>query len=127
MVDIIFHAKPRALFGLSRAGPSFEKAVVEEVCKHSERPLILFLTNPTSKAEITAEHGIHLSEGKAIFAIGSPFPLVGYNGKIIELGKANSVFVFGSAGFGAVNVEVNKITDEMLVAASKALVKSVFP
>lgn len=127
LVDIIAYAKPHALFGLSGAGPSFDKAVIEEVCKYCEKPLIFPLSNPTSKAEITAENAIHWSQGKAIFAAGSPFPPVEYDGKVIKPGQANNVFIFPGVGFGAVNVKATKVTDEMLVAASKALAKCVFP
>ncbi|CAD7700714.1 unnamed protein product [Ostreobium quekettii] len=127
LVDIIAHVKPHALFGLSGSGPSFDKGVIEEVCKYCARPLIFPLSNPTSKAEITAENAIHWSKGKAIFAAGSPFPEVEYEGKTYKPGQANNVFIFPGVGFGAVNVKATKVTDEMLVAAAKALAKSVFP
>ena len=60
---------------------------VEEMCKHSERPLILALSNPTSQAEITAEDAINFSKGKAMFMSGSPFDPVEYDGRTIEIGQ----------------------------------------
>lgn len=123
--EIIDYAKPHALFGLSGSGPSFTEPIIKALCSHCARPLVFPLSNPTSKAEITAENAIHWSDGKAIFAAGSPFPPVEYNGKTITPGQANNVFIFPGVGFGAVQVKASKVSDEMLVTASKALASSV--
>ncbi|KAK9812749.1 hypothetical protein WJX72_002964 [[Myrmecia] bisecta] len=125
--EIIAHVKPHALIGLTGAGPSFDKDVVEEMCKHVERPLIFPLSNPTSKAEITAEHAYEWSGGKAIFASGSPFDPYKYQGKVLEPGQANNVFIFPGVGFGAVMVKSRTIQDEMLIAAAKGLADYVSP
>lgn len=123
--EIIDYAKPHALFGLSGSGPSFTEPMVKALCSHCTRPLIFPLSNPTSKAEITAENAVNWSEGKAIFAAGSPFPPVEYGGRTIVPGQANNVFIFPGVGFGAVQVKASKVSDEMLVTASKALASSV--
>jgi len=123
--EIVAHVKPHALFGLSGAGPSFGEDVIQEVSNHTDRPLIFPLSNPTSKAEITAENAIKWSKGKAIFAAGSPFPEVEYNGQKYVPGQANNVFIFPGVGFGTVMVKSTKVTDEMLLASSKALAKCV--
>ncbi|GMH45204.1 hypothetical protein BSKO_13161 [Bryopsis sp. KO-2023] len=123
--DIVNFAKPHALFGLSGSGPAFTENIIKALCDHCERPLVFPLSNPTSKAEITAENAIHWSKGQCIFAAGSPFPPVEYNGRTIVPGQANNVFIFPGVGFGAVQVKAKSVTDEMLVTSAKALASTV--
>lgn len=92
--EIVARVKPHALVGLSAAGPSWGKDVVQEMCRHLERPLIFPLSNPTDKAEITAEEAYDWSEGKAVFAAGSPFDPVEMHGQKFVPGQANNVFIF---------------------------------
>ncbi|BDA50170.1 NADP-dependent malic enzyme [Coccomyxa sp. Obi] len=125
--DIIAHVKPHALIGLSGAGPSFKKEDIEELCKHIEHPLIFPLSNPSSKAEITAPNAYEWSHGKAIFASGSPSDPFEYNGKLFKPGQGNNFFIFPGVGFGAVMCKAKIITDEMMLAAARALADFVTP
>jgi len=119
--EILAYVKPHALFGLSGAGPSFFREHVEEVCKHNPRPLIFPLSNPTSKAEITAEQAYAWSDGKCIFAAGSPFSPVEYKGRTYVPGQGNNVLIFPGVGFGAAMVKAKKIPDEFFVRAAVAV------
>lgn len=94
LVEIIKYVKPHALFGLTGAGPAFGEDVVQEMCRHCDRPLIFPLSNPTSQAEISAENAYKWSKGKCLFAAGSPFPPVEYEGTTFTPGQANNVFIF---------------------------------
>jgi malic enzyme len=119
--DIIATVKPHALIGLSAAGPSWNRETIEEMCEHCDRPLVFPLSNPTDKAEITAEDALHWSQGKCVFAAGSPFDPVEYQGRTIVPGQANNVFIFPGVGFGAVMGKSSEVTDGMFTAAAKAL------
>mmetsp|Transcript_11999 Transcript_11999/g.28457 ORF Transcript_11999/g.28457 Transcript_11999/m.28457 type:complete len:586 (+) Transcript_11999:210-1967(+) len=121
LLSVLKHVKPHALFGLSGAGPSFFREHVEEVCKHNPRPLIFPLSNPTSKAEITAEQAYAWSDGKCIFAAGSPFSPVEYKGRTYVPGQGNNVLIFPGVGFGAAMVKAKKIPDEFFVRAAVAV------
>lgn len=121
--DIIAAIKPHALVGLSAAGPSWTKEVILELCKHVEKPLVFPLSNPTDKAEITAEEAYEWSNGKAIFAAGSPFDPVEVNGKLHVPGQANNVFIFPGMGFGSVMSKSKTVTDAMFAAAAEALAR----
>lgn len=121
LAEVVQHVKPNVLIGLAGAGPAFEQDLVEELCKHHERPMLFPLSNPTSQAEITAEDAYKWSKGKCIFASGSPFDPVEVNGKTITPGQANNVLIFPGLGFGAVIVKAKSVKDEMLLAASRAL------
>jgi len=125
--EILAYVKPHALFGLSGQGPSFFQEHVEEVCKHHDKPLIFPLSNPTSKAEITAEQAYAWSDGKCIFAAGSPFAPVEYKGRTYVPGQGNNVFVFPGLGFGAVAVKARSVPDEFLIQAALAVSDFVTP
>ena len=134
--SVVAAVKPHALVGLSAAGPSWDKEVVQEMCKHVEKPLIFPLSNPTDKAEITAKEAVEWSQGAAIFASGSPFDPVKLPAstkstssegkekkkpKEMVPGQANNVFIFPGVGFGAVMAKAKMVSDEMFTAAAKAL------
>jgi len=125
LVEIVRHVKPHALFGLTGAGPAFTEEVVTEMCRHCERPLIFPLSNPTSQAEISAENAYNWSKGKCLFAAGSPFRPVEYNGRTYIPGQANNVFIFPGVGFGSVAVKARKVTDDMLITAARTLARAV--
>ncbi len=95
MRDVVAALKPHALVGLSAAGPSWPREVIEELCRAVSAPLIFPLSNPTDRAEITAEQAYAWSDGRALFAAGSPFdPVTLEDGRVLVLGQANNVFVF---------------------------------
>eukprot|EP00210_Caulerpa_lentillifera_P006311 g6028.t1 len=125
LVEIVRYVRPHALFGLTGGGQKFTKEVVEEICRHCDRPLIFPLSNPTSQAEVSARDAIEWSHGSCLFASGSPFDPVVYENKTFVPGQANNAFIFPGVGFGAVAIKATKVNDEMLITAAKQLASTV--
>jgi len=94
LLDVAKHAKPTVLLGLSAQRGLFKEELVKEVAKHAARPFIFPLSNPTSSAECTAAEAYLWTEGRALFASGSPFEPVTINGKTYKPSQANNFFVF---------------------------------
>ncbi|KAL8054334.1 hypothetical protein ABFS82_05G132900 [Erythranthe guttata] len=117
--------KPTVLIGTSGVGQTFTKEVVEAMASMNEKPLILALSNPTSQSECTAEEAYTWSEGRAIFASGSPFDPVEYNGKVFVPGQANNAYIFPGFGLGLIMSGTIRVHDDMLLAASEALAAQV--
>ncbi|XP_047947925.1 NADP-dependent malic enzyme-like isoform X2 [Salvia hispanica] len=117
--------KPTVLIGTSSVGKAFTKEVVEAMASMNEKPLILALSNPTSQSECTAEEAYTWSEGRAIFASGSPFDSVEYNGKLFVPGQANNAYIFPGFGLGLIMSGTIRIHDDLLLAASEALAAQV--
>ncbi|KAL6554607.1 hypothetical protein OROHE_007630 [Orobanche hederae] len=113
--------KPTALIGTCGVGQTFTKEVVEAMASFNEKPLIMALSNPTAQAECTAEEAYNWTEGRAIFASGSPFDPVEFNGKKYVAGQANNAYIFPGLGFGLVISGAIRVHDDMLLAASEAL------
>ncbi|KAF8393440.1 hypothetical protein HHK36_021684 [Tetracentron sinense] len=117
--------KPTVLIGSSGVGKTFTKEVVEAMASFNEKPIILALSNPTSQSECTAEEAYTWSKGRAIFASGSPFDPVEYNGKVFIPGQSNNAYIFPGFGLGLVMSGAIRVHDEMLLAASEALARQV--
>ncbi|XP_057775925.1 NADP-dependent malic enzyme-like [Salvia miltiorrhiza] len=117
--------KPTVLIGTSSVGKAFTKEVVEAMASMNKKPLILALSNPTSQSECTAEEAYTWSEGRAIFASGSPFDSVEYNGKLFVPGQANNAYIFPGFGLGLIMSGTIRIHDDLLLAASEALAAQV--
>jgi malate dehydrogenase (oxaloacetate-decarboxylating)(NADP+) len=113
--------KPTALIGVSGMPRTFTKQVVGAMARLNRRPILFALSNPTSKSECTAEEAYTWSEGRAIFASGSPFPPVTVEGKTFVPGQGNNAYIFPGVGLGAVASEATRVTDEMFFAAAKTL------
>lgn len=113
--------KPTVLIGSSGVGKAFTKEVIEAMASFNERPLIMALSNPTLQSECTAEEAYTWSKGRAIFASGSPFDPVEYEGKTFVPGQANNAYIFPGFGFGLVISGAIRVHNEMLLAASEAL------
>ncbi|MBA0626362.1 hypothetical protein Godav_004041, partial [Gossypium davidsonii] len=121
LVDAVKAIKPTVLIGTSGVGKQFTKEVVEAMAALNEKPLIMALSNPTSQAECTAEEAYTWSEGRAIFASGSPFDPFEYDGKVFVPGQANNAYIFPGFGLGVIISGAIRVHDDMLLAASEAL------
>jgi malate dehydrogenase (oxaloacetate-decarboxylating)(NADP+) len=124
-LDVVNTLKPTAILGLSGQPGSFPKPVIEAMAKINKRPIIFALSNPTSKAECTAEEAYRWSKGRAIFASGSPFAAVKFGNKTHVPGQGNNVYIFPGVGLGAIVSGSSKVTDEMFLAAAHSLAKQV--
>ncbi|XP_027915635.1 NADP-dependent malic enzyme-like [Vigna unguiculata] len=125
LLDAVKVIKPTVLIGSSGVGKTFTKEVVEAMTSNNDKPLILALSNPTSQSECTAEEAYQWSEGRAIFASGSPFDPVEYKGKVYASGQANNAYIFPGFGLGLVISGAIRVHDDMLLAASEALATQV--
>ncbi|WOK95705.1 NADP-dependent malic enzyme [Canna indica] len=121
LLDAVKAIKPTILIGSSGVGRTFTKEVIEAMASCNEKPIILSLSNPTSQSECTAEEAYGWSQGRAIFASGSPFDPVECNGKTFVPGQANNAYIFPGFGLGLVMSGAIRVHDDMLLAASEAL------
>jgi malate dehydrogenase (oxaloacetate-decarboxylating)(NADP+) len=117
--------KPTAIIGVGATPGMFTREVIEEMSRLNERPIVFALSNPTSKAECTAEQAYAWSGGKALFASGSPFDPVTYDGRRFVPRQGNNSYIFPGVGLGVVAVRSSRVTDEMFMAAARALAASV--
>lgn len=125
LLDAVNDIKPTVLIGTSGVGRTFTKEVVEAMTSFNEKPIILSLSNPTSQSECTAEEAYTWSQGRAIFASGSPFAPVEYEGKTFVPGQANNAYIFPGLGLGLIMSGSIRVHDDMLLAASEALAAQV--
>lgn len=117
--------RPTAILGLSGQAGSFTKNVIEAMAESNERPIIFALSNPTSKAECTAEQAYTWSNGQAIFASGSPFAPVKIGNRTYVPGQGNNVYIFPGVGLGVIFSGARKVTDEMFLIAARTLASQV--
>ncbi|KAL7093669.1 hypothetical protein ACP275_11G053200 [Erythranthe tilingii] len=121
LLDAVKAIKPTALIGTSGVGKTFTKEVVEAMASFNEKPLIMALSNPTSQSECSAEEAYTWTKGRAIFASGSPFDPVEFNGKTYVSGQANNSYIFPGLGFGLVISGAIRVHNDMLLTAAEAL------
>ena len=114
-----FH--PTVLVGASGQTGAFTEPIVRAMLGRCDRPVILPISNPTSKCEATPEDLLGWSRGAAVVGTGSPFPAVDVDGIVHEIGQGNNALVFPGVGLGAVAVEARRLTDEAFAAASRAV------
>jgi malate dehydrogenase (oxaloacetate-decarboxylating)(NADP+) len=112
---------PTVIIGACGVPNSFTQRVVEAMARLNRRPIILALSNPTSKSECTAEEAYLWSGGRAIFASGSPFGPFALNGQKLSPGQCNNAYVFPGLGLGVMASEADRVIGEMFLAASTAL------
>jgi malate dehydrogenase (oxaloacetate-decarboxylating)(NADP+) len=121
LLSAVESIKPTMLIGVAGQGKSFTREIVTTLAKLNERPVIFALSNPTSKAECTAEEAYAWTDGRAIFASGSPFNPVTVNGRLHVPGQGNNAYIFPGVGLGIVCTGARRVTDSMFIAAARTL------
>ncbi|XP_068626642.1 NADP-dependent malic enzyme-like [Battus philenor] len=119
--------KPTCLIGCSTVGGAFTPAILQQMAKNSEIPIIFALSNPTVRAECTAQQAYDNTNGKCLFVSGSPFPPVNYNGKEYKTGQGNNAYIFPGLALGVIAVRAYKIPETMFLTAAQTLANFVTP
>lgn len=127
LLDAVESIKPHALIGVSGTPAQFTPSVLRAMAANHERPVIMALSNPTSKAECTAQEAYDATDGKCIFASGSPFAPVTHKGRMHVPGQGNNAYIFPGVGLGVLVAESTRVTDEMFAAAARMLADMVTP
>ncbi|MEL6183815.1 MAG: NAD-dependent malic enzyme [Myxococcota bacterium] len=125
--DIVEALRPTALIGATGQPGVFDESSIRAMAKHVERPLIFALSNPTSRAEATAEQVVRWSNGRALFAGGSPFAPVVWEGQTHLPGQSNNVYIFPGIGLAHAAVGLTRVTDSMFLTAARAVAEQVKP
>ena len=119
--ESIEQLRPTAIVGVAAQPNAFNEGVIRRMCELNERPIIFALSNPTSKAECSAEQAYRYSNGKALFASGSPFAPVDFNGMHFVPRQGNNAYVFPALGRGATFARSKTMPIGMFLAASRKL------
>jgi malate dehydrogenase (oxaloacetate-decarboxylating)(NADP+) len=117
--------KPSAIIGVAAVGGTFTREVLEEMARINRQPIVFALSNPTSKAECTAEEGYRHTGGRALFACGSPFDPVTLHGRTYVPRQGNNSYVFPGIGLGVILSRAKRVTNDMFLAAAHALAEQV--
>ena len=124
-VDAIESIKPTAIIGVSTVAKAFNQPVIEAMARINQRPIIFPYSNPTSHSECTAEEAYQWSEGRAVFASGSPFPPVRWRDRTFVPGQGNNVYIFPAIGMAVYATRAKRITEEMFITAARAVAEQV--
>lgn len=127
LAEIVAAVKPTALIGVSTAGGAFNEGVIRAMAALNQRPVIFALSNPTEKAECTAEQAYRWSDGRALFAAGVQFADVDLGGRVLTPGQANNFYIFPAVALAVYATEARLITDDVFVEAARALAAQVTP
>jgi malate dehydrogenase (oxaloacetate-decarboxylating)(NADP+) len=127
LVQTIEALKPTVLIGVSTKGGAFTQRVVEAMSRLNPRPIIFALSNPTDKAECTAEQAYTWSKGQALYAAGVQFPDVTVGGTTFHPGQANNFYIFPAIGLATYVARPRRITDACFIAAAEASADQVGP
>ncbi len=126
-LDAIESIRPTGIIGVSTVPKLFNQAVIETMSRINQRPLIFPYSNPTSRSECTAEEAYKWSRGRAIFASGSPFQPVQFEGQTFVPGQGNNVYIFPALGMAIYATAARRVTDEMFLCAAAAVAEQVTP
>ena len=124
--EVIHKVRPHILIGATGTPETFTREHIQNMAQYQTNPVIFALSNPTSRAECTAEQAYEWSQGSAIFASGSPFaPISQADGSMWRPGQGNNAYIFPGIGLGAVGINANRVTEAMFLRAAKTLSKCV--
>ncbi|MGB5885753.1 MAG: NAD-dependent malic enzyme [Acinetobacter venetianus] len=121
LMDVVQNAKPTVLIGVSGQPGLFTEQIIKTMAQHCERPIVMPLSNPTSRVEAVPADIVQWTEGRALIATGSPFAPVNYHGKLYHIAQCNNSYIFPGIGLGVVASGATRITENMLMASSRAL------
>ncbi|KGD72229.1 malate dehydrogenase [Tatumella morbirosei] len=121
LLDVVRNAKPTVLVGVSGQPGLFTEEIIREMHSHCPRPIIMPLSNPTSRVEAVPADLIAWTEGAALVATGSPFAPVSWKDKTYPIAQCNNAYIFPGIGLGVIASKASRITDSMLMSASRAL------
>jgi malate dehydrogenase (oxaloacetate-decarboxylating) len=119
--DVIKNVHPTVLIGVSGQGGIFTEAIVREMAKYIERPIIFPLSNPTSRSEAIPSDLMKWTDGRAVIGTGSPFTEIEKNGKPFRVDQTNNSYIFPGMGLGLIAIKAKRVTDKMFMAAAQAL------
>ncbi|CAI1850178.1 NAD-dependent malic enzyme [Serratia fonticola] len=121
LLEVVHNAKPTVLIGVSGQPGLFTEELIREMHKHCPRPIVMPLSNPTSRVEARPEDIINWTDGAALVATGSPFSPVTYKDQLFPIAQCNNSYIFPGIGLGVLAAGAKRVTDAMLMAASRAL------
>jgi len=121
LAEAVEKLKPTILVGVSASPKAFTPEILARMAALNKRPVIMSLSNPTSKSECTAEEAYRATGGRAVFASGSPFPPVTFEGRTYVPGQGNNVYIFPGVGLGALVSEASQVSDAMFLKAAQTL------
>lgn len=121
LMDVVRNAKPDILIGVSGQPGLFSEEIIREMHSHCARPIVMPLSNPTSRVEATPADILAWTDGAALVATGSPFAPVTLHDKTYPIAQCNNSYIFPGIGLGVIASGATRVTDSMLMAASRAL------
>ncbi len=119
--DVVRNVRPTMLLGTSTKGGAFTEEIVKEMARHTPRPIIFPLSNPTSHAEATPADLLEWTDGTALIATGSPFQPIGYGGVRHQIAQSNNALIFPGLGLAVAACRATRVTEGMIAAAARAL------
>lgn len=125
LIEVIEAIAPTALIGATGHAGTFNRPALESMARINRRPIVFALSNPTSQSECTAEQAYEWTDGRVVFASGSPFDPLEYGGNTVSPGQANNVYVFPGMGLGVLVSKARRVTREMFLDAARAAASTV--
>jgi len=123
--DVVVNARPTALIGVSGQPGAFTESIVREMARHVERPVIMPLSNPSSRSEATPEQLLTWTAGRALIGTGSPFPPISYGERSFVVAEINNSYIFPGIGLGVIASGARRVTDGMFYGRRARLGRSV--